>query len=74
MATMAIDAVTDSGSGESGSSRRASAMKPAPKPADMAHDLITSTAEADLPKLAMSDRSLSLQTGRLRTPARCGTR
>jgi len=38
-------------------------VKPAPKPADMAHDLITSTAEADLPKLAMSDREFVLANG-----------
>jgi hypothetical protein len=38
-------------------------VKPAPKPADMAHDLVTSTAEADLPKLAMSDREFVLANG-----------
>jgi len=38
-------------------------IKPAPKPEDMAHDLITSTAEADLPKLAMSDREFVLANG-----------
>ena len=38
-------------------------VKPAPKPADMAHDLITSTPEADLPKLAMSDREFVLANG-----------
>jgi hypothetical protein len=38
-------------------------IKPAPKPADMAHDLVTSTAEADLPKLAMSDREFVLTNG-----------
>ena len=36
---------------------------PAPKPADMAHDLVTSTPEADLPKLAMSDREFVLANG-----------
>jgi hypothetical protein len=38
-------------------------IKPAPKPSDMAHDLITSTPEADLPKLAMSDREFVLANG-----------
>jgi hypothetical protein len=38
-------------------------IKPAPKPADMAHDLVTSTPEADLPKLAMSDREFVLANG-----------
>jgi hypothetical protein len=38
-------------------------VKPAPKPADMAHDLVTSTPEADLPKLAMSDREFVLANG-----------
>ena len=39
-------------------------IKPAPKPEDMAHDLITSTPEADLPKLAMSDREFVLANGK----------
>src|SRR5258707_7629462 len=39
------------------------AIKPAPKPEDMAHDLVTSTPEADLPKLAMSDREFVLANG-----------
>jgi hypothetical protein len=38
-------------------------IKPAPKPEDMVHDLVTSTAEADLPKLAMSDREFALANG-----------
>jgi hypothetical protein len=38
-------------------------IKPAPKPEDMAHDLVTSTPEADLPKLAMSDREFVLANG-----------
>ena len=38
-------------------------VKPAPKPEDMAHDLVTSTPEADLPKLAMSDREFVLANG-----------
>jgi hypothetical protein len=38
-------------------------IKPAPKPADVAHDLVTSTAEADLPKLAISDREFVLANG-----------
>jgi hypothetical protein len=38
-------------------------IKPAPKPSDMAHDLVTSTPEADLPKLAMSDREFVLANG-----------
>jgi hypothetical protein len=38
-------------------------IKPAPKPSDMAHDLITTTPEADLPKLAMSDREFVLANG-----------
>jgi len=38
-------------------------IKPAPKPADLAHDLVTSTPEADLPKLAMSDREFVLANG-----------
>jgi hypothetical protein len=39
-------------------------IKPAPKPEDMAHDLVTSTPEADLPKLAMSDREFVLANGK----------
>ncbi len=39
-------------------------IKPAPKPEDMAHELITSTPEADLPKLAMSDREFVLANGK----------
>jgi hypothetical protein len=39
-------------------------IKPAPKPEDMAHDLVTTTAEADLPKLAMSDREFVLANGK----------
>ena len=39
-------------------------VKPAPKPADMAHDLVTSTPEADLPKLAISDREFVLANGK----------
>jgi hypothetical protein len=39
-------------------------IKPAPKPEDMAHDLITSTPEADLPKLAISDREFVLANGK----------
>jgi hypothetical protein len=38
-------------------------IKPAPKPADLAHDLVTSTPEADLPKLAISDREFVLANG-----------
>jgi hypothetical protein len=38
-------------------------IKPAPKPADLVHDLVTSTPEADLPKLAMSDREFALANG-----------
>src|SRR5260370_10998204 len=38
-------------------------IKPAPKPEDMVHDLVTSTPEADLPKLAMSDREFALANG-----------
>jgi hypothetical protein len=38
-------------------------IKPAPKPEDMVHDLVTSTTEADLPKLAMSDREFALANG-----------
>jgi len=38
-------------------------IKPAPKPADVAHDLVTSTPEADLPKLAISDREFVLENG-----------
>jgi len=38
-------------------------IKPAPKPEDMAHDLVTSTPEADLPKLALSDREFALANG-----------
>jgi hypothetical protein len=38
-------------------------IKPAPKPEDMVHDLVTSTAEADLPKLAISDREFALANG-----------
>jgi hypothetical protein len=40
------------------------AIKPAPKPEDMAHDLVTSTPEADLPKLAISDREFVLANGK----------
>jgi hypothetical protein len=40
------------------------AIKPAPKPEDMAHDLVASTAEADLPKLAISDREFVLANGK----------
>jgi hypothetical protein len=40
------------------------AIKPAPKPEDMAHDLVASTPEADLPKLAMSDREFVLANGK----------
>ncbi len=39
-------------------------IKPAPKPEDMAHDLVTSTPEADLPKLAISDREFVLANGK----------
>jgi hypothetical protein len=39
-------------------------VKPAPKPEDMAHDLVASTPEADLPKLAMSDREFVLANGK----------
>jgi hypothetical protein len=39
-------------------------IKAAPKPEDMAHDLVTSTAEADLPKLAISDREFVLANGK----------
>jgi hypothetical protein len=39
-------------------------IKPAPKAEDMAHDLVTSTAEADLPKLAISDREFVLANGK----------
>jgi hypothetical protein len=39
-------------------------VKPAPKPEDMAHDLVTSTPEADLPKLAISDREFVLANGK----------
>ena len=39
-------------------------IKPAPKPEDMAHDLVTSTPEADLPKLALSDREFVLANGK----------
>ncbi|HWW98730.1 MAG TPA: hypothetical protein VNY74_13575 [Edaphobacter sp.] len=39
-------------------------IKPAPKPEDMAHDLVTSTPEADLPKLAISDREFVLTNGK----------
>ena len=38
-------------------------VKPAPKPSDMVHDLVTSTPEADLPKLAVSDREFALANG-----------
>src|SRR5260370_28943278 len=38
-------------------------IKPAPKPEDMVHALVTSTPEADLPKLAMSDREFALANG-----------
>jgi hypothetical protein len=41
-----------------------SSVKPAPKPEDMAHDLVASTPEADLPKLAMSDREFVLANGK----------
>jgi hypothetical protein len=40
------------------------AIKPAPKPEDMAHDLVASTPEADLPKLAISDREFVLANGK----------
>ena len=39
-------------------------IKPAPKPEDMAHELVTSTPEADLPKLAISDREFVLANGK----------
>ncbi|MCU1249378.1 MAG: putative lipoprotein [Edaphobacter sp.] len=39
-------------------------IKPAPKPEDMAHDLVASTPEADLPKLAISDREFVLANGK----------
>jgi hypothetical protein len=39
-------------------------IKAAPKPEDMAHDLVTSTPEADLPKLAISDREFVLANGK----------
>ena len=39
-------------------------VKPAPKPEDMAHDLVASTPEADLPKLAISDREFVLANGK----------
>jgi hypothetical protein len=39
-------------------------IKPAPKPEDMAHDLVTTTPEADLPKLAISDREFVLANGK----------
>jgi hypothetical protein len=38
-------------------------IKPAPKPSDLVHDLVTTTPEADLPKLAMSDREFALANG-----------
>ena len=41
----------------------AASIKPAPKPSDMVHDLVTSTPEADLPKLAVSDREFALANG-----------
>ncbi len=40
------------------------AIKPAPKPEDMAHDLVATTPEADLPKLAISDREFVLANGK----------
>jgi len=57
-----FDTVTTAGGDEPGSSSDFK-IKPAPKPADMAHDLVTSTPEADLPKLAMSDREFVLANG-----------
>jgi hypothetical protein len=39
-------------------------IKPAPKPEDMAHDLVTSTPEAELQKLAISDREFVLANGK----------
>jgi hypothetical protein len=39
-------------------------IKAAPKPEDMAHDLVASTPEADLPKLAISDREFVLANGK----------
>jgi hypothetical protein len=38
-------------------------IKPAPKPEDIVHELVTTTPEADLPKLAISDREFALANG-----------